>query len=92
MTVDESDRLAERFEAHRTHLRLGGLPDAGLARRGRRRRRSRPGRAEPVGHRPRRHAVAMLAYPVSHGKIVEIGILADPDRIRGLGLGLVVSR
>src|SRR6266536_3657211 len=50
VSMDEMDWLAERFESHRTHLRGGGVPDAWLAERGRRRRAGVVAAAQPFRH------------------------------------------
>ena len=51
--MDERDWLAERFEEHRTPAAGGGLPDARLAERGRRRRPGGLAAAQPLGRRRR---------------------------------------
>jgi RNA polymerase sigma-70 factor (ECF subfamily) len=38
-----------------------------------------------------REPFALLGFTVAHRKIVEMNILADPDRLRSLDLGFVSS-
>jgi hypothetical protein len=59
--MDGGDWLVERFEAHRSHLRGGRRPNAGLARR---RRRRRPGDLAPPepGGRHRGREPARVAH------------------------------
>jgi RNA polymerase sigma-70 factor (ECF subfamily) len=46
-----------------------------------------PGVATFVNREP----FALLGFTVAHRKIVEMNILADPDRLRSLDLGFVSS-
>ena len=42
-----------------------------------------------LARRPDGHLVAVLGFTISDGKVVEIDILADPDRLRGLDLSAI---
>jgi RNA polymerase sigma-70 factor (ECF subfamily) len=81
--MDEQQWLADRFEEHRAHLRvvayrmLGSLAEADDAVQDTWLRLSRSG---IVGGRP----ITLMGFTVAGGKIVEIHVIADPQRVRRL--------
>jgi hypothetical protein len=96
--MDDRDRLAWRFEAHRPHLRAprpvrlslrGGRRHPGALRGGAQAGQPGPprvnGAAGPVVAAQGR-PLSVMAFTVARGRIVEIDILAAPGRLRRLDL------
>jgi RNA polymerase sigma-70 factor (ECF subfamily) len=95
------EQLAERFEEHRPHLRAVAYRMLGSAS-ARRERRRRTGRdvleersvqislSSSTGilgcRAARRPAVFVVAFTIAGGKVVEIDILAYPERLSRLDL------
>jgi len=73
--MDEHDWLAERFEANRTHLRSVAYRMLG----------SRSDVDDAVRNRPR----VVFGFTMTRGKIVEIDLVADPERLRQLDLAVL---
>jgi len=88
--MNEHEWLAEQFETYRTHLRavayriLGSLSEAddAVQESWLHLSRSDTSDVENLGGWPR----VVFGFTITHGKIIEIDILADTERLRQLEL------
>ena len=73
------ERLAEQFEEHRAHVRAGLSSQVVLVK----------GNIGVASRLPDGRVLSVIGFTISNGKVVEMDILADPDRLRQLDLSAV---